>query len=363
MSDAPLHICTVVGARPQFVKAAVVGPVLASSGMRETIVHTGQHYDEKMSSVFFEELNISPPAVNLDVGSGPHGQQTGRIMERLEKWLLAEGMFDGILVYGDTNTTLAGALTAAKLTIPVIHVEAGLRSFNREMPEEINRILVDRMSDVLCCPTADAVKQLNSEGICDGVHHTGDVMRDAARMFAPAPGDVDVLRTVGRYDPGEYYLATVHRAENTDDPERLTSIIAAVGQLELPVVLPLHPRTRDRLEGRTLPPNVRIHEPVGYRQMLALIAAAQTVLTDSGGVQKEACWLKTPCVTLREETEWTGTMQGGWNRLAGADPDAIVSAVEAGPSSSHPPRLGVPPSGDSAAECIATVIGNEISSQ
>lgn len=340
-----------IGARPQFVKAAVVSRALAAENIQETLVHTGQHYDEQMSGIFFGELDIAEPAVNLAVGSGPHGQQTGRMMERLEAWLLDRD-FDALLVYGDTNSTLAGALVAAKLQLPVIHVEAGLRSFNRRMPEEINRVLVDRISDILCCPTPDAVKQLEAEGIHDKVYHTGDVMRDAARLFAESPCEMDLLASLSEERPESYYLATVHRAENTDVPERLRAILEAFGRLDRPVIMPLHPRTRDRLEDRQLPPNVRPHKPVGYRQMLALIKYARRVLTDSGGVQKEACWLETPCVTLRDETEWTGTMRGGWNRLAGADTEAILAAVYAGTSTPEPPPLGAPPSGESAAEYI-----------
>jgi len=295
----------------------------------ERTIHTGQHYDDKMSKVFFDELRISEPAVNLEVGSGPHGAQTGRMLERIEADLVARRA-DWVLVYGDTNSTLAGALAAAKLHIPVAHVEAGLRSFNRRMPEEINRTVADRVATLLFCPTTTAVENLRNEGVTEGVHQVGDVMYDSV-LFNAALADrsSDVLRRLG-LAPKLFYLATVHRAENTDDPARLAGILSAFGRMERPIVLPLHPRTRktlgaglDKVGGR-----VRVIDPVPYLDMLVLEKNARLILTDSGGVQKEAYWFGVPCVTLRDETEWVELVEAGCNRLAGAKADAILAAVD-----------------------------------
>jgi UDP-GlcNAc3NAcA epimerase len=352
MSDSTAEICTVVGARPQFVKAAVVSRAFREAGLTETIVHTGQHYDEQMSGVFFEELNIPRPEVNLEVGSGPHGRQTGRMMERLEAWLLERSFPEGLLVYGDTNSTLAGALVAAKLNVPLIHVEAGLRSYNREMAEEINRVLVDRVSSLLFCPTPRGVALLAREGIEEGVHYTGDVMRDATRFYAKRAEERVSVEDIAACASGEYYLSTVHRAENTDDEGRLRQIMDALGSLDGPVILPLHPRTRSRMEAWTLSENIRPRAPVSYLEMLVLIRHAQVVLTDSGGVQKEALWLHTPCVTLREETEWPETLDNGWNQVVGTDTAAIERAVGRRPEADGLSDFGAPPRGDSAAQLI-----------
>ena len=331
-----MHIVTVVGARPQFVKAAPLRRALVDAGIRETLVHTGQHYDPEMSAVFFEELDLPDPDANLGTGSGTHAVQTGETMIRLEALLMQGPLPDGLIVYGDTNSTLAGALVAAKLGIPLIHVEAGLRSFNRRMPEEINRVVTDRLSSVLCCPTATSVRNLAAEGIMEGVHLTGDVMLDATRFFAEAAERRAPLSSVTNHAEGVYYAATVHRAGNTDDPERLAGIFEGLGRLDAPVVVPLHPRTQDCLSGISVPENVEITEPLSYLRMLTLVRCARAVLTDSGGLQKEAIWLGVPCITLREETEWVETLEGGWNRLAGADPARIAEAALMRPATPVP---------------------------
>ena len=350
----PASVLSIVGARPQFVKAAVVSRALASAGVAETIVHTGQHYDPQMSRVFFDELGIPAPAVNLGAGSGSHAVQTGEIMTALERFVIDRARPDFVLVYGDTNSTLAGALVAAKLHLPVAHVEAGLRSFNRRMPEEINRVVTDRVSSLLFCPTQVAVDNLEREGVTAGVHLTGDVMLDATRFFAGHAAVQVPLGTLTSHPAKGYCLATIHRAENTDDPARLKGIFEGLGRLDEPVLLPLHPRTRQCLDGAALPANVEILEPAGYLAMLTLVRNARRVLTDSGGVQKEAYWLETPCVTLRGETEWIETRANGWNRLAGADPDAIAAAARRAPDGPQQP-FGT--AGDTtAAEHIARLL-------
>ena len=322
-----MKVVTVVGARPQFIKAAPLSLALRPRH-EEILVHTGQHYDSGMSDVFFEELCVPPPDYHLGVGSGAHGAQTGAMLSAVETVLQKEAP-DAVLVYGDTNSTLAGALAAAKLCLPVAHVEAGLRSFNRAMPEEINRVVADHLSTWLFAPSEVARRRLAAEGIERCVHVVGDIMLDALRLHLPrARTRAAVLERVP-VRPQEYYLATVHRAENTDNGARLAGIFKGLGALDLPVVIPLHPRTKKRLAEFGIHPHgaVRILEPLGYLDMLALQAAAACVLTDSGGVQKEAYYLGVPCVTLREETEWVETLETGWNALAGADPTRIVDAV------------------------------------
>ena len=335
MSTA-LHVYSVVGARPQFVKAAVVSHALRRAGIEEVLIHTGQHYDAGMSQVFFDELDIPAPAFNLEVGSGSHATQTGAMMVGLEEVLCDAGPAGLILVYGDTNSTLAAALVAAKLQLPLAHVEAGLRSFNRRMPEEINRILTDRLSDLLFCPTPTAVENLHREGMTSGVVLTGDVMLEATRFYADRAATQAPLHLLTPHKAQSYALATVHRAENTDDPRRLQAIFEAFGQLEEPVLLPLHPRTYARLDGISLPENVLCMEPVSYLAMLSLVRHARLVLTDSGGLQKEAVWLETPCLTLRDETEWVETLQGGWNQVVGADTRRIVEAAGRRPTMAPP---------------------------
>ncbi len=349
-----MRICTIVGARPQFVKAAVVSRALAEAGIEELLVHTGQHYDPTLSRVFFDELGLPEPAVNLEVGSGTHAVQTGAVMERLERYLLDRPAVDAVVIYGDTNSTLAGALVAAKLHLPLAHVEAGLRSFNRMMPEEINRIVADRLAKWLFCPTPTAVDNVQREGLTEGIHLIGDVMLDATRFFAERAATHRPLDAMTTYAPQGYYLATVHRAENTDDPARLAGIFEGLGRLDGPVLLPLHPRTRARLTGVAVSSNVELMEPVSYLAMLTLVRNARRVLTDSGGLQKEAFWLGVPCITLRNETEWVETLENGWNQRTGCDPDAIAAATLRTPTG--PPRaFGEAPEG-TASEQIARVL-------
>jgi len=317
-----LKILSVVGARPQFIKAAMVSKALRSRpDAQETLVHTGQHYDQGMSDVFFQELAIPEPDVNLGVGSLRQGAQTARMLDGLER-LMIEDRPDWVLVYGDTNSTLAGSLAASKLRIPVAHVEAGLRSFNRLMPEEINRVVTDQLSDLLFAPTRVAVENLNREGMgSDRIRLVGDVMYDAALFYArQAEAQSSALRMLG-LTPGRYVLSTIHRAENTDDPQRLAAVLGGLARLaaDLSVVVPLHPRTRKALAALPVRDEVmkalRIIEPLGYLDMTMLEKHARLIVTDSGGVQKEAFFHGVPCVTLRYETEWVELVQSGWNQL------------------------------------------------
>jgi UDP-GlcNAc3NAcA epimerase len=324
-----MKLVTIIGARPQFIKAATVSRAVAARGdVREIIVHTGQHYDVNMSDIFFEELAIPRPDHHLGIGGGTHGAMTGRQLEAIERVLLDEKP-DMVLVYGDTNSTLAGALAAVKLHIPVAHVEAGLRSFNRRMPEEINRILTDHASDLLFAPTTTAMRNLATEGIpVERTHLVGDVMYDASLFYrdrARKPGWFDTLSV----EPGTFVLATVHRAENTDDPERLTGILRGLAEADRPVILPLHPRTRQRIDALDLAalPGLHLVPPVGYLEMVWLERNCAIVATDSGGVQKEAYFHGKPCVTLRDETEWVELVEAGVNVLVGADADRISRAI------------------------------------
>ncbi len=326
-----MRIVSVIGARPQFVKAAPVSRALRHAGHTEFLAHTGQHYDSNMSDIFFEELEIPRPDANLSVGSGRHGAQTGAMLIGIEEILLREKP-DCVLVYGDTNSTLAGALAAAKLSIPVAHVEAGLRSFNRAMPEEINRVVADHLSDILLCPSQTAVDNLKAEGITRGVHLIGDVMYDAVLQFSELARQRSQILKELEIEPKKYLLATVHRAENTDDPARLRNILAAFSQISETIIFPIHPRTRAAIEDLGVSDLLRasaarLLAPVGYLDMLMLERNARMILTDSGGIQKEAYWLGVPCVTLRDETEWVETVEAGWNILAGAETVAIVEAV------------------------------------
>jgi len=324
-----MKIVSVVGARPQFIKCAPVSREIRKNNT-EILVHTGQHYDPEMSDVFFEELQIPRPDYHLDVGSGSHGKQTGDILVRVEEILLHEKP-DLVIVYGDTNTTLAGALAAAKLHIPVAHVEAGLRSFDRTMPEEINRVVTDHISDLLFCPTENAVKLLANEGITRGIHLVGDVMVDALEFNTEiAEKRSKILERLG-ITPKQYLVLTVHRPANTDSREHMESIIGAVGEAGMPIVFPVHPRTHKCLEaygmGGRLPANIIVTEPLGYLDMLKLMRHASKILTDSGGMQKEAYLLGVPCITLRENTEWVETVEEGWNVLVGADHNKIVNTI------------------------------------
>jgi UDP-N-acetylglucosamine 2-epimerase len=323
-----MKIVTIVGARPQFVKAATVSKVLRTRH-HEFLVHTGQHYDFVMSDIFFKELSLPAPDLNLGTGSGEQGAQTGAMLREIERVLMDQRP-DALLVYGDTNSTLAGALAAAKLDIPIAHVEAGLRSFNRKMPEEINRVVTDHLSTWLFAPSEVSRANLEREGITSGVHIVGDIMLDAVHLFRePAAAKSGFPQSLG-FGPDCYYLCTIHRAENTDCSQNLECIFKALNMLPRPAVLPLHPRTRKAMELAGIIPgkNVRIVEPVGYLDMLQLVQNAACILTDSGGVQKEAYYLGRPCVTLRAETEWVETVTEGWNILAGTDPGSIMNAVQ-----------------------------------
>jgi UDP-GlcNAc3NAcA epimerase len=324
-----VHIFSVVGARPQFIKAAPLSAVLRRHHS-EFLVHTGQHYDEDMSEVFFRQLGIPEPDVNLNVGSGGHAAQTAAMMIPLEQ-LMLEQKPDWVLVYGDTNSTLAASMAAAKIHLPVAHVEAGLRSYNRAMPEEINRVLTDHLSTLLFCPTQVAVVNLAREGITQGVSVTGDVMVDAVLRNVEAARRATNIRQQVGLGPGQDYLAaTIHRPANTDSPAALAEIIAALNAAPLPTIFPVHPRTRKMLDTFGLNPSekVKLVKPLGYVDMLALVDGAAALITDSGGLQKEAYILETPCITVRSETEWVETVQSGWNRLCAAERGAILAAIE-----------------------------------
>ena len=353
-----MRLMTVVGARPEFVKAAPVSRALAAhpGDLDERLVHTGQHYDHEMSDIFFTDLGLTEP-IHLGIGSGRHGAQTGEMLAKLEALFIDERP-DAVMVYGDTNSTLAGALSAAKLHIPVVHVEAGLRSFNMAMPEEVNRRLTDHVSTVLLCPSAAPAAQLATEGIRAGVHVVGDVNLDAMRQNMPsASAQRAVLEAFG-VESGGFGLVTVHRAENTDDPARLSGILEGLGRVAatgLPLVFPVHPRTRSLVE-HALPEGVVAAKPVGFEAFISLAHHAAVGLTDSGGVQKELFWLETPCVTLRDETEWIETVEAGWNRIVGADPELIMEAFEkaATVTGTPPPVYGT----GHAAEEIAAVLSD-----
>jgi UDP-GlcNAc3NAcA epimerase len=361
-----MKIATIVGARPQFIKAATVSrtirlfnkrhPASSRERIREILVHTGQHYDYLMDKVFFEELELPKPDYHLGVGSGSHARQTGMMLERIETVLEKEKP-EVVMVYGDTNSTLAGALAAAKLSIPVAHVEAGLRSYNRAMPEEVNRLLTDHLSTFLFCPTEQAVGNLSKEGVKDGsgriVKNVGDVMYDSILYYSKlAEKKSSILKDLDLFTPNSsrgtsnYYLATLHRAENTNDPKRLRSILRALDEIgkEISVVLPLHPRTKKMMKVYLPFPefkNVKFIKPVSYLNMLQLEKNAKAILTDSGGVQKEAYWFGVPCFTLRDETEWVDTVEHGWNRLVGSKGKRIVEAVGQFKGKSLPKKPGV----------------------
>lgn len=331
-----MKIVTIVGARPQFVKAAAVSRVIREKH-EEILVHTGQHYDNNMSDVFFEELHIPKPDVNLGVGSGTHARQTAEMMIGIEDVLLKEQP-DYLMVYGDTNSTLAGAIAASKLHIPIIHVEAGLRSYNMRMPEEQNRILTDRISTLLLCPTHVAVDNLKKEAIVDGVYNVGDVMCDAvlyySKMLDEKPADYYFSHLQGIYvdvEPVEsWYLATVHRAENTDSIEKVREVLSAFEQLDAPVIFPVHPRTKglvSQLREKHQYSNIIFVEPMGYLDMLYFVKHAKKAVTDSGGLQKETYILDTPCVTVRDQTEWVETLIGNHNILAKPNAEDIVNKV------------------------------------
>lgn len=322
-----MKVLTVVGARPQFIKAMPVSRALRAKS-QEILVHTGQHYDDTMSDIFFRELALPSPDRNLGVGSGSHAVQTGRMMMELEPVMAIEHP-DWVLVYGDTNSTLAGSLVAAKLHLPVAHVEAGLRSFDRRMPEEVNRVVSDHLSALAFCPTETAVRNLRREGIDGGIHLVGDVMYDVfTEHLAMARRRHPAILAEGAFRNG-FVLATIHRPENTDDRQRLSAIMQGLAGSGLPTIFPAHPRTKAALEAGAIPvaSSVRLLEPLGYLDMVALEAAADVIVTDSGGVQKEAYFAGTPCVTVRETTEWPETVQAGWNRLVGVGPADLSESV------------------------------------
>lgn len=385
-----MKVLSIVGARPQFIKAAVVSKKIRESGFEELLLHTGQHYDFNMSEVFFRELDLPGPSHYLGIGSGKHGEQTAKMLAAIEDILLREKP-EMVLVYGDTNTTLAGTLAPVKLHIPVAHVEAGLRSYNRRMPEEINRVVADHCSNVLFCPTETAVRNLEQEGFHNAVSggkliaqdraqeipdsaqplvvNVGDVMLDIARQ-AKDLLDTETQRaqrTLDKYalNPGQYVLATIHRASNTDDADNLSSIIMAmeeIGERGLKVFFPAHPRTKKALERsgllrRAPGGRVVISDPVSYMEMVALESHARFILTDSGGVQKEAYFYGVPCVVAREETEWTELVEIGWNRIAGAATARIVAAAEATLNEDPANKTRVEFYGDgNAADRIAAVL-------
>jgi UDP-GlcNAc3NAcA epimerase len=324
-----MKIISIVGARPQFIKCSPVSKELRKNHL-EILIHTGQHYDDEMSTLFFDELRIPKPDYNLGAGSGLHGEQTAIILTKIEKILLNEKP-DVVLIYGDTNSTVAGALAAAKLRIPIGHVEAGLRSFDRSMPEEINRVISDHISDILFAPTCTAVKNLQEEGVCKGVHNIGDVMYDALLMNISVAEEKSTIFSKINVKAKDYVLATIHRPSNTDDIKNLTSILSAFSKIDNTIVFPIHPRTMKFIKSYNLinkiSKNVIITKPLGYLDFIFLEKNASKILTDSGGIQKEAYILKVPCITLRENTEWVETVKDGWNVLVGANEQNIINAV------------------------------------
>lgn len=359
-----MKLITIIGARPQFIKAAMVSRAIlehnkhSNSPIKEQLLHTGQHYDKNMNDIFFKSMNIPKPTWQLQCGKEPHGAMTGHMLIEIEK-ILIEARPDYVLVYGDTNSTLAGALSAVKLHIPVIHIEAGLRSFNKQMPEEVNRILTDHVASLLCCPTFAAIKHLANEGIHKGVHHVGDVMYDAALLFGKLADASSSILQEYQLESKQFRLCTIHRAENTDNRERLEEIFKALNQIsspDFPMVLPLHPRTRNYLEKYGMikqiekQKKIKMIPPVGFLDMVMLEKQAATILTDSGGVQKEAYFHRTPCITLRDETEWTETINAGWNQIAGHKEEQILQCLENNPIRKDIPEYG---DGDAANKIIA----------
>lgn len=321
-----MKIVSIIGARPQFVKAAALSRhIRSNTNHKEILVHTGQHYDQNMSEIFFKQLDIPEPNYNLQVGSSTHGKQTGLMLQRIENVLVKEKP-DWVIIFGDTNSTVAGALAAVKLHIKTAHIEAGLRSFNRKMPEEINRVASDHISDVLFPPTLNAANLLENEGLKDRSYFTGDIMYEVFLYYKEKSESKIKLEDI--INETEFYLATVHRQENTDFPERLESIFSAFSKLDYPVILPLHPRTKKMINKKNISENIKIIDPVGYLEMLALLKNCRLVLTDSGGLQKEAFFMNKKCVTLRDETEWTETLNGNWNTITGADENRIIAAVK-----------------------------------
>ena len=323
-----MKIVSILGARPQLIKAAPVSRAFKENGIQEFIVHTGQHYDYGLSEIFFSELEISEPRINLGVGSGTHAQQTGRMLIELEPILNAQQP-DLVLVYGDTNSTIAGALAAVKLNLPLAHVESGLRSYNREMPEEHNRVITDHCADILFCPTQTAIENLVREGITEGIFLSGDTMYDALVRFGKIAAQKSKILEKLQLMKGNFLLTTIHRAYNTDHIDRLKSILAAFQQISDVIVFPIHPRTQQAISSARIPisKNIMIIDPVGYLDMLMLESNARLILTDSGGIQKEAYFFHIPCLTLRPETEWVETVTSGWNKLVDCDSMKIIEGI------------------------------------
>jgi len=352
------RIITVVGARPQFIKAATLSRQFKLAGIEELIIHTGQHFDTNMSDVFFEEMEIPRPAYHLDIHGLTHGAMTGRMLEGIEAILLKEKP-DGVLVYGDTNSTIAGALAASKLHIPVLHVEAGLRSFNMQMPEEINRILTDRISNVLFCPTEAAVANLKKEGFENmpvRIIKNGDVMQDAAMYYAPkAEQKSDILKQAGL---SKFVLATIHRQENTDSPETLRNIITGLNEInrQIPVLVPIHPRTRSILTQLNITPEFKMIDPVGYFDMIVLLKNCKLVITDSGGVQKEAFFFGKHCITLREQTEWVELVENGYNILVGSNVLKLKDAFEVFSSKVSDFKINLYGKGQAAEQTVLEIV-------
>jgi len=356
-----MKILTIVGARPQFIKAAALSRVLKSfPQIEEIIVHTGQHFDEKMSDVFFEEMEIPKPKYNLNINGLSHGAMTGQMLERIEKTIIEEKP-DALVVYGDTNSTLAGSLAAIKLHIPVVHVEAGLRSFNMQMPEEINRILTDRISSLLCCPTETAIANLKKEGFDNfncKIVKTGDLMEDAAMYYANVASAKSDLLATHNLVPNNYVLGTMHRAENTDNPENLKNIVKALDTINLimPVIIPLHPRTKKMIDNLNIQVGFKIIDPVGYFDMLNLIQNSNLVVTDSGGLQKEAFFFRKFCITTREQTEWVELVENGYNFIAGTDDLKIVKLFKGLKTKEFPKPLNLYGNGNAANEICKAIL-------
>jgi UDP-GlcNAc3NAcA epimerase len=351
-----MRVLSVVGNRPQFIKSAPLSVALRNAGIEEVVVHTGQHYDRELSAVFFEELGLGEPEHRLRAGSGTHAEQTARMLPGIERIVLDERP-DAVVVYGDTNSTLAGALAAVKVHAPLAHVEAGLRSFDRTMPEEVNRVLVDAVSTLLFCPTDLAVANLRREGVSQGVHQVGDVMYDANLRLAPLARQRSRALAEAEVEPGGYVLATLHREANVERGP-LGAVVDALNRLDEPVVFPAHPRTRATLAAEGIEPtrHVRLLPPLGYLDFAALASQARVVATDSGGVQKEAYWYGVPCVTLRETTEWVETVEAGWNALAGTEPERIVAAIrDARPAGERPELYGDGRAAERIADLLYTI--------
>jgi UDP-GlcNAc3NAcA epimerase len=359
-SNSDIKIVTIVGARPQFIKAAALSrEIKKHPEITEIIVHTGQHFDENMSEIFFREMQIPKPFYNLNINGMNHGAMTGQMMEGIEKILLAEKP-DWVLVYGDTNSTLAGTLAAKKLHIKVAHVEAGLRSFNMQMPEEINRILTDRISDLLFCPTEQAIQNLEKEGFAhfnNTIVQTGDIMLDAALFYKNQSTNNSVLDSLG-LSSNRYILATIHRAENTDSLDNLKQIIGALNEINqtIPVVVPLHPRTRNILLQQNIPASFKLIDPVGYLDMIQLVFNARLIITDSGGLQKEACFFGKYCITTRTETEWVELVENGFNFITGANRDLIINKVNELKDKAYPKEIDLYGNGNAAANMCKALL-------